>query len=365
MNTTGCSAAGYASDELFQRSPLSCDTPLATYWAVALSLTAYRVMLVALRATTWAVVHRNHAGRWPLTPALSALVALSYVLLVPMGGTNVVNYANGTSYVVFCFGYLGFALQTLIVGRGAIRLGARIIPVMGKSFDAPSLRRLDAFGQALFVTQVACILGSMVALIVLSPTIPANEDQLATAAFYLKFIFHTAVAGSIAWFYERIVRAVQAHQATCAAPGPTPGEPNDASSLTPRSFDAVVRRLRRIQAQLALGLFPPGIFYVLLATRVLPWTYVFVLVIPGWFEALGSTVDDVATLRRHLRKRWESTSGSKKLVAAEGPLGQPGPGQDHKELVNAAPPGDALTSDGATPSTSPWKTATVTGTVHS
>lgn len=95
MNSTGC-AAGLASDELFQRAPLTCDTSVSTFWAVTLSLAAYRATLVVLRAATWRSMHRNHAGRWSLTPTLSAVIASSYAVFVPLGGLNLVNFAEGS-----------------------------------------------------------------------------------------------------------------------------------------------------------------------------------------------------------------------------------------------------------------------------
>ena len=343
MNTTGC-PPGYATDAMFQPAVLTCDVKLEVFLGLTIALAVFRSLVAGMRVFVWWQRHVHGTGkrsagqaqpqpqqhaeqtqtmatatpttptsasptgpkRWPLTPLLSVTVAVTQIFAVPLAYYNVINFYNGFAHFVYSFAYLPSALYAAVTAHIAIKLGARIVPVMGKRMDAPALRRADAFGRFTFVAQTVCVLGTIVVFSVLSPAVPSHEEELAITGFALKFFFHVNLTLSIVWFLQRVIAAVRLHQRLMAKNRTEEDEKlhqnantgAQSRAATMREFDAAVAKLRRNQLVVFGGFFLPGVFFLLLAVRALPWSYVFVYVIPGALEAVGLGTDDAFYLWR-------------------------------------------------------------------
>src|SRR5262249_19816248 len=126
--------------------------------------------------------------------------------------------------------------------RSTMRLSAKLV----HKEEQNRLERLDSIGMVIIVCQIVSVALSSVLFFVVGPTLSVQSSKrlIDVAAFWANFFFHVFGASSFLWFYERVRRAVAAHERSMKQ---DPMQIGGVSIEATKRFTATYRRLRWFQ----------------------------------------------------------------------------------------------------------------------
>ena len=333
MNTTDC-PAGFATDSAFYpvASGVRCDTSVAAFVGVLVVVTVMRAGALVQQVRTHAARQRRRrsegkaeARRVPRMVATNAAVVVMYVVLFALVGTNVANASNSLAWALLGLGFVGFCLWNAHTVQILVRLGARIAPLRGAgpgpraaphvvsdssasggtvaskpglpdhaaTTDSSFLERLDGVLNALFALQFVCVAVGSLLLIFLGPFMHDLLVPFGQAALALKGVFVLLACASIDHQINRVRHFVGTHMRTLMVGGAGQAGLDEASHAARiADFARARKRLTVIMVITTATYLPMVMFFFLQAARVLPWTWVWTMAVPAYFETTGRVLMD-------------------------------------------------------------------------
>ena len=191
MNTTNC-PFGWATDNIFQlpSQSIPCGSSLLAFWILASILSLLRFVSAGRRFRNWlkpALSKLRKRPKYPYSSFISLFAAVFEFLLFFLSGLNISNVFNGASFALVSLAFIPFIIDVSIALVRLVRLGKLIIPLKCENLDALNqLQNFELLGKALFALQILCAIVSCIALVIVSPIHPNNDQQLGRVGFAFK-----------------------------------------------------------------------------------------------------------------------------------------------------------------------------------
>jgi hypothetical protein len=265
MNTTGCLDL-YATDGVFQipSKEGSCDSSLLVFYGIGVFLTATRFMIAVKVLENWRESERKKkSSSNPILPLMSFACASVYLIGTFLYGTNVANMKNGTSFVIYQFGFLIVACLTTASLIRMVRVGNSLITINSlRQRQMLMLSRLDGVGKILFVIQIVSLSLNSLFLLILSPANPIHSVLFSRIGFGFKSLYLFSSLVGILYQYERCIRSIRALVASMIT------QQGELGGRTQR----VLKRMRWEQFLFFCLTSIPSLIDLFLAIDILPWT---------------------------------------------------------------------------------------------
>lgn len=343
MNSLNCSS-GWATDEIF--IPVSgvakCDASLVAFGIIGAALITAKWSVLYVHVTLWRSRQKwskDRSNKLPIVPVLSLLSALIYTLFFTLTSTNYANSTNMAGPALYSMGFTTFAITSVLFYVKIVRLGKRLIPLsrvrhksmavlhdsddstsranksgsggempagMSTMMDAAAkTANFDTLGSVLLVAESAAAFAQFFAFFIVGVFI-ANDYRVNLVAFGVAGLFLLLHSSAILYQFERVVIAItkSAYQVKKA-------------NVQPQGFDLsiIIHRMRFQQFVISSIGFVSVVFYLLMATQVVPLAY-YIVVIHMIFEVFAS-FSISKSLGARKKKATESNSNKDRRIDKE------------------------------------------------
>jgi hypothetical protein len=278
----------YSTNDISFRSPTElsfpyCSSNILIYWIVNIIMLTIKIILTITRY--------QRPPKVKLNPTLTKIRLLNWItkniliaLLIICIGTNIANFNNGGSFILYNLQYLSYAFEAFCIWISRVKLGNQFVDVQ----SGEKLKQFTRFSTMLFISALLFLIISTIAMVFVSPfqTLPQHKIEWAIVGFSSKAVFQFSLSLGLVYHMYRSHEAISKLlllTTTSSSSTTTTDSRNLMSSSHRYTLNKVLLGIRlELGAYIVFGLLGT-IPYIIFASRGVPWVWETIF-IPGWIE---------------------------------------------------------------------------------